>query len=546
MARLKPRHHALASALCLAGISLYAQSKDTPWPTYGGDPGGQRFTSSTQITPANVAQLQPAWTFHTGSVAKNRPGVKNSSFEATPILFNGLLYVSSPYDEIFALDPATGEQRWQFDPHLTHNMESGILTSRGVAAWSSGAKAAGPCATRIFIATMDARLLAVDARTGAPCAEFGHDGSVDLTRNVFYRNGDAYFSSSPPTVIGNLVVVGSGIVDNQRVDIESGVVRAFDCVTGKQVWSWDPIPWAKDQKLRTGAANAWSVIAADPEHGLIFVPTGAASPDFYGGMRPGDDRDANSVVALDAATGSRVWGFQVVHHDLWDYDVAAEPLLFTFRNSVPAIAITTKQGLIFVLNRLTGEPLYPIVERPVPASDIPGEQASRTQPFQQIPALSPTTLDLNAKLGSSPQDDADCHRIFASLRYEGIYTPPSYQGTLAFPGNLGGVNWGGAAIDPATGVLYANTNRYAFSIQFFKRHPTLLDRLRQHMRGERFVPAVVALAAVLVVLLAGMVARKSLLPGWRSLLAAAAVLLLARAYLHRLDAAVPPLPAHST
>ena len=309
MARPNLRHLATVLLLSLAASSLHAQSSkdiDTQWPTYGGDPGGQRYTASAQITRANVTQLQPAWTFHTGSVAKNRTGVKNSSFEATPILFHGLLYLTSPYDEIFAVDPSTGEQRWQFDPHLTRNMSSGILTSRGVASWSSTSSAAQPCATRIFLATMDARLLAVDARTGSPCSSFGDNGSVDLTRNIHFRVGDDYFSSSPPTVVGNVVIVGSGIVDNQRVDMESGVVRAFDCTTGKQIWAWDPIPWANGQKLRTGAANAWSVIAADLEHGLVYIPTGAASPDFYGGMRPGDDRDANSVVALEAATGKRV------------------------------------------------------------------------------------------------------------------------------------------------------------------------------------------------------------------------------------------------
>jgi len=501
-------------SLTVALLATTSRSQtDAQWPTYGGDPGGQRYTSSAQITRANVSQLTPAWTFHTRAIAKGRQGVAHAAFEATPILFHGLLYVTSPYDEIYALDPLTGAKRWEFDPKLTRNLDAGILTSRGVAAWASTSAAPNtPCMSRIFVATMDTRLIAVDAASGKPCTDFGDKGEIDLSKDVYFQSDAPYYNSSPPTVIGNLVVVGSGIVDNTRVDLESGVVRAFDCVTGHLVWSWEPIPWAKSQKLRTGAANAWSVISADLEHGLLYVPTGAASPDFYGGMRPGDDRDANSVVALEAATGKRVWGFQVVHHDLWDYDVAAQPLLFTFRGTTPAIAITTKQGLIFVLNRLTGEPLYPVVERPVPASDVPGEQASPTQPFQDIPSLSPTALPADAMLGSSAEDNAECRKIISGLRYEGIYTPPSLRGTLAFPGNLGGVNWGGAAIDPSTGVLYANTNRHAFSIQFYPR-PSAREEALTRWRQPKALAIAGLVLVVAITLLASMARRRSLLPG---------------------------------
>src|SRR5665213_4189526 len=358
-----------------------AQSPQHPagdWPTYGGDAGGMRYTTAQQITPSNVSTLTPAWTFHTGAIAKQSVETAKASFEATPILFRGMLYLTSPFDEVFAVNPSNGAGLWRFDPNIKIDPDLGLLTSRGVAAWpaaTSGARmenTSGACAGRIFVATMDARLIALDAATGAPCQDFGDAGTIDLRKNVgnFHKN-DPYYFTSPPTVIGDLVIVGSAVGDNMRVDIDSGVVRAFDCRSGRLVWSWDPIPWAQRQKLHTGAANAWSVRAADPAHNLVFIPTGAPSPDFYGVTRPGDNRDANSVVALEATTGRRVWGFQVVHHDLWDYDVASEPLLFTFRGKVPAIAITTKMGLLFVLNRLTGDPLYPIAERPVPASDIP-------------------------------------------------------------------------------------------------------------------------------------------------------------------------------
>jgi len=497
-----------------------AQIAGDGWPTYGGDPGGMRYTASSQITRANVSQLTVAWTFHTGSIAKNRVGTSRSSFEATPILFGGLLYVTSPYDEIFAIDPVTGEKRWEYDPKLHRNLDAGILTSRGVAAWSAANTShLSICATRIFVATMDSRLIAVDGATGNPCDGFGDHGEIDLSKDVNFQADAPFYNSSPPTVIGNVVVVGSGIVDNTRVDLEDGAVRAFDCVTGKLVWRWEPIPWARNQKLRTGAANAWSVIAADPEHGLIYIPTGAASPDFYGGLRPGDDRDANSVVALEASTGKRVWGFQVVHHDLWDYDVAAEPLLFTFRGKIPAIAITTKQGLVFVLNRLTGEPLYPVIERPVPASDVPGESASPTQPFQDIASLSPLTLPPAVMLGSSAQDDRECRGIFAKLRYDGMYTPPSLRGSLVFPGNLGGVNWGSAAFNPNSGILYANTNRYAFSITFFKR-PLSNPSLSSKWKEPRRMAFTTSWAIFFLTISLSMIWRRRLLPGRNALIIA--------------------------
>ncbi len=534
------------------GVAM-AQSPQHPasdWPTYGGDAGGMRYTSARQITPSNVSTLAPAWSFYTGSVAKKRPNTARSAFETTPILFRGALYLTSPFDEVFAVNPSTGVGPWQFDPKIMVKGEFGSLTSRGVAAWPAATfgahtqDASAPCGGRIFLATVDARLIALDAVTGAPCQDFGNAGTVDLSKNVDnYQKGDPYFFTSPPTVIGDLVIIGSAIGDNQRVDIDSGVVRAFDCRSGRLVWAWDPIPWAQRQKLHTGAANAWSVIAADPEHNLVFIPTGAPSPDFYGVTRAGDNRDANSVVALEATTGRRVWGFQVVHHDLWDYDVASEPLLFTFRGKTPAIAITTKTGLLFVLNRLTGEPLYPIAERPVPASDIPGEQASPTQPFQDIATLAPTTLPPDAHLGASPQDDAYCRHAFSALRYDGIYTPPSTRGTLVFPGTLGGVNWGGASFDPSSGILYANTNRYAFRVTLVPRPSRLREDIKIVFDSSEMLIGVCTPAAVLIVLLTTMIIRRSFLLNLTSLVISAAMVLIGLAVLrYFVRAGPPPLP----
>lgn len=469
------RIHVVATAL-LSLLAAAGRAQQAGWPTYGGDPGGRRYSAAKQITRANVARLQPAWTFSL-SAQEVVPPHRSGSFEATPILFDGLLYVSTETDRVIALDPATGAQRWAWDADIDWDRRFGV-TSRGVASWTDSASGAESCARRIFLGTLDGRLVALDAADGRPCADFGANGAVDLTQGVDYRAHDNYSVTSPPAVVGDVVVVGSSIEDNYRVDVELGDVRGFDARTGRLLWTWEPIPWAKQQKLRTGAANTWSAIAADPEHGLVFLPTSSPSPDYYGGLRPGDDRDADSIVALDARSGRKVWAFQIVHHDIWDYDLPSEPLLFYFRGGVPAVAVTTKMGMIFVLNRLTGEPLYPIHERPVPVSDVPGEHAWPTQPFQDVPTLSPLTLDTRQRLGTTQQDDAFCRALLGRLRYDGLYTPPSMRGTVLFPGNLGGVNWGSAALDPATGVLYANTNRLPFVIRLLQRRPARAYPLR--------------------------------------------------------------------
>jgi len=493
----------LGLTVTVLGCTLLARAQSMPrpgdgWPTYGGDQGGQRYSTAAQINKANVTNLQPVWTFHTGLLTgPHRVAAQVSSFETTPVLFNGSLYLTSAFDQVFALDAATGSRKWSYDPEIDDTRRLGTTTSRGVAVWSSGslARAGGDCADRILFGTLDARLIALDAATGKPCADFGQGGSIDLTQGVDYRKGDDYSITSPPTVIGDVVVIGSGIEDNVHVDAERGDVRGYDVRTGALLWTWEPMPWANQQKLRTGAGNTWSVIAADPEHGLVYLPTSSPSPDHYGGMRPGDDRDADSIVALDAKTGRKVWAFQVVHHNLWDYDIAAEPLLFTFRGSTPAVAISTKMGMLFVLNRLTGEPLYPVTERPVPQSDVPGEVTSPTQPFQDLPPLAPLALDMSQPLGITPADDTVCRNIISHMSYHGIYTPPSFQGTVMYPGPVGGVNWGSAALDPTTGVLYANTNRLPYSLRL-KARPHLPPRLEERLIEAAVLVLVLIFAAI--------------------------------------------------
>ncbi|MGO8719111.1 MAG: pyrroloquinoline quinone-dependent dehydrogenase [Acidobacteriaceae bacterium] len=460
-----------AFILLVVLVPTQAAPQTSEWSTYNGNLAGQHYSPLRQINQANVNHLEVAWTFHTG-VFKT-PGAANSraAFEANPVIWHNTLYLSTPFDQVFAIDAASGKEIWPFDPKIDRNATIGIVTSRGVALWHSSRRSGTStlCSNRIFIATLDARLIAIDAIDGRPCQDFGSHGSVDLTKSIHLLDKTWYEFTSPPTVVKDVVVLGSSVGDNQGVEMASGAVRGFDARSGKLLWTWEPLPWAQQQHPRTGAGNAWSVIAADTKHGLVYVPTGSPSPDFYGVYRPGDNRDADSVVALEAATGKRVWGFQTVHHDLWDYDIAAEPVLFQFRHRIPAIAITTKTGMVFVLNRLTGAPLYPVYEKPVPQSRVPGEKTSPTQPFSSLPDLVPLTFTANQVFGQDEKDKTFCRDKVAALVNQGIFTPVSTKSTLLYPGNIGGVNWGSPAIDPNTGVMYANANQFAFDVRLVPR-----------------------------------------------------------------------------
>ncbi len=430
------------------------------WSFYGGDPGGSRYSSASQISRENVAQLKVAWTFHTGALQQQTNLIRKAAFEATPILVDDKLFLTTPYDQVLALNPTTGEKLWDFDPHVDLTKDYSEVTSRGVSAWrDSEAKAGEPCALRIFFGTLDARLIALDAETGKLCSSFGTAGIIDLSADASttpeWRGG--YQVTSAPAIAQNLVITGSSIADNWKVDVGRGIVRAFDARTGKLRWTWDPIPWSVETTPHTGAGNAWSTLSVDAEYDLVFIPTGSASPDYFGGIRPGDNKWANSVVALRASTGKFVWGFQVVHHDLWDYDLASQPTLFTWKDGTPAVVINTKMGHVFVLNRLTGVPLLPIEERPVPKSDIAGEKSWPTQPFSTI-SLVPEKIAQEELWGKSPDDVKWCQEKIKASRSEGIFTPPSLKGSVVFPGNVGGVNWGSAAYDPQHHLIFANTN----------------------------------------------------------------------------------------
>lgn len=463
------------------------------WPTYGGDAGGSRFADVDQIDVSNVESLREVWRFSTGDVTHDdgsegpRSGCGEChtgevKFEATPILRDGRLLVSTPLNRVIALDPEHGSELWRFDPHIDTDLERNEgFVSRGVAYWRDEA-ATGACAARVLFGTVDARLFALDATSGRPCDDFGSDGMVRLDTGVGDVQVGQYGVTSPPAVVGDLVVTGSSIGDNRRVDMERGVVRAFDVRTGALRWAFDPIPrspgdpgwdaWTPEAAEKTGAANAWAPLSVDEERGLVFVPTGSPAPDYYGGERPGDNRYANSVVALDAADGSVRWHFQVVHHDLWDYDVAAQPTLVELEmagRSVPAVVVATKTGFLFVLDRETGEPLHPVEERPVPVDGVPGESPWPTQPFPVRPEpLHPFGLSPDDAWGVTPQEQEACRELLTGLRWDGMFTPPSLEGTLIYPGFAGGINWGGVSVRP-DGLLVVNHQRLPMWVRLIER-----------------------------------------------------------------------------
>lgn len=444
--------------IAAAGTGAFGP-RDAEWAAYGHDPGGARYSPLTAIGPANVSRLQTAWVFHTGDKTAGGAGMPRSGFESTPLVLNGTLYVTTPFNRIIALDAETGTERWAFDPQIDRAADYGDgLVNRGVAAWVDPRTSPGPCRTRLFEATQDARLVAVDAETGRPCAGFGRGGEVSLRDVTGYEAG-VYHMTSAPAVIDDLVIVGSAINDNMRARMPDGTVRAFDARSGVRRWSWNPL---SADSSASGAANAWSTMAVDPERHLVYVPTGSASPDYFGGGRPGPNRWADSIVALHAQTGTIAWAFQLVHHDLWDYDSASPPLLATIRRQgrrVPVVVQGNKTGFLYVLNRETGVPVFPIEERAVPASDVPGESASPTQPIPTAPPpLVPQTFTERDVWGATPADRDACLADFRRLRNDGLFTPPSLKGSIVMPGMLGGMNWSGSAYDGARGLLIASAN----------------------------------------------------------------------------------------
>ena len=448
------------------------------WQHYGGDAGGNRFSRLDQITADNVDALETAWTFSTGDLEKHADVMQRSAAEGTPILAEDSLVFCTPFNEIIALDPGSGAEKWRFDARI--NLEqrpANQFVCRGVAYWRDES-AQGACASRILMGTNDARLIAVDARTGRLCEDFGQGGQVRIDPGMELWWPGEYQITSPPLVANDVVIVGSAISDNARVVAPHGSVRAFDVRTGEAQWDFDPIPrnaaeensdsWLGSQPPAEGHANVWGAMSYDAGRDLVFLPTSSPSPDFYGGLRPGDNRHANSVVALNAANGEIAWAFQTVHHDVWDYDLPAQPGLYSVWRDGAAhdvVAQVTKTGMVFVLDRDTGDPFLPVEERAVPQGGAPGEALSPTQPFPVLtPPIVPNTVAPDDAFGITWFDKRECRKRIEDSVANGLYTPPTEQGTILLPFTGGGANWGGAAFDPIRNLLVINMNNLAHHI----------------------------------------------------------------------------------
>ena len=454
----------------ILGLVVYAGSWAAPvvasnWSQYGGE-GAQQYTPLTQVNVQNVQQLQELWRFRTGDLGQDFKR-KGHSMQANPVLWNRTLYISTSANWVIAVDAVTGAEKWRFDAQLPKDISYSESGSRGVSLWHGKAD---QCPNRVLFGTLVGELIALDATTGELCSDFGVAGRIDLSKGVGQVELGDYSVTSPPAVLGDRIIVGSAIGDNRATDLERGIVRALDARSGEILWLWDPIPkspedpatatWQANSNVSTGAANVWAPIVADSTSGLVFASTSSPSPDFYGGERLGDNHYANSVVALDSVTGDVVWFRQLVHHDVWDYDIPAQPTLTTITRkgkSYDAVVVVTKTGMLFAFERSTGEPIYAIEERPVPQTDVPGEVTSPTQPFSSIPALADqSALTKDDAFGLLFFDKRSCKKQIGSYRSEGIFTPPSLGGTIMNPGYAGGANWGGVAVDSKRQIAVTN------------------------------------------------------------------------------------------
>lgn len=462
--------------------SVLANESGTDWPSFANDIGGSQYSELNEINTQNVAELELAWTHRSGDFIAD--GENGTSLQVTPIHANGLLYFCTPMNRVFALDPDTGTEKWVFDPHHA-DVKGEALTDkgmvpapcRGVAYWAGAidnqstpqTSVTKTCQRRIFKADIFAQIYAIDADTGAVCADFGkhkgHPGFISLYD--YESHGEGYRGlTSPPLIVGDLIVVGSGSNDGLANPVD-GIVRAFDVRTGVLKWAFNAIP--QELRNRTGAANVWSLMSGDEDNGLVFLPTTSPATDYFGGERLFDIPLADAVVALDINNGKVKWSFQTVRHDLFDYDLPGHALLVTIQKDGQAreVAIQqTKMGFIFVFDRLTGEPIFPIKEIPAPASTLAEETAALTQPVPQgIDPFANQILGRKSMFGLTPLDRGWCRDQFDKLAYAGLYTPPSAEGTILFPSALGGGNWGGAAFDPARNLLIIKSENLATRIK---------------------------------------------------------------------------------
>ena len=441
------------------------------WPAYGATAGGTHFSRADQITPGNVARLELAWQHRSGDfreadMERDVP-LMQSSMQVTPLVIGEHLYYCSPASRVFALDAQTGHEIWVYDPAVNMDEAPVLPNCRGVSSWRSGGQ--GFCEHRIVLGTLDARLIALDAATGKPCPDFGRDGQVDTSDGLSRHHPYEYGITSPPAVLGDTLITGAMVLDNQRTDIPSGIVRAYHVRSGELLWAFNPVPPGKqarnaDGSWLNGTSNVWSIIAVDEQRKLVFLPTGNTAPDYFGGHRNGLDYYSSSVVALHGDSGEVAWHYQLVHHDIWDYDTPAQPTLVDLNidgQVVPALVQVTKMGRTFVLHRETGEPIWPVEERPVPQSGkVPGEYLSPTQPWpSHVPSLLEGGLSADDAWGILLFDQLYCERKLQEMHNKGMFTPPSLLGSIQFPANAGGNNWGSPAIDPDSGVMVVFTTR---------------------------------------------------------------------------------------
>jgi quinoprotein glucose dehydrogenase len=459
------------------------------WPHYGNVIGGTRFSPLTQINQGNVAKLAPAWTYRTGVIPGKGAGMGS---QVTPLMVNDTVYICTPNNIVVALDPESGARRWQFDPKVTLPPAG---TCRGVSYFATEG-ATGECAKRIVTATVDARLMAIDADTGKPCSTFGENGAVDLKKGLGEVLSGYYYVTSAPAIVRGKVVIGGWVTDGQFVGEPSGVIRAFDVLTGKFAWAWDmdrpgqhgePGP---GETYSRGTPNSWGTMSGDEALGLVYLPTGNSTPDYWGAHRsPGSEKYGTSVVALDIETGVPRWSFQIVHHDVWDYDVSPQPTLIDVPiggQMVPALLQTSKSGQFFMLDRRTGKPLRTVVEKPVPQGPAKGDWLSPTQPFSpDLPAFDNRKLDPQSMWGLTPLDQLWCRIKFSEARYEGIFTPPGYpRPTITYPSYLGGVNWGGISVDPERKLAVVNWSRVANYTTMVSREDADRNGYKRTTSGE--------------------------------------------------------------
>jgi len=472
------------------GMASAAPSQaDGDWNSYGRSAYGDRYSPLAQITPENAHKLVPAWTYRTGDIpGPNDPG--ETTAENTPLKVNGMLYVCTPHSQVIALDPDTGKEIWRFDPKISSQGAENFkgwahMTCRGVsyhddAAYASeqsptgsASPAAAPnaCPKRIFVPTADTRLIALNADTGKMCEDFGDKGQVDLRANIGSFAPGGYYSTSPPAVTKNLVVIGGHVTDNVSTDEPSGVIRAFDVHTGKLVWNWDSgnpddtTPLAEGKTYTRNSPNMWSMFAVDEKLGMLYLPMGNQMPDQYGGDRTDDsEKYAAGLTALDIDSGHVKWTFQFTHHDLWDMDVGGQPSLIDIKTEAgvkQSVMASTKQGSIYVLDRATGQPVVPIHEVAVPQGAVAGDRTSPTQPKSELNFM-PPPLKERDMWGVTPFDQMLCRIDFKSMRYDGPFTPPSLQGSIVYPGNFGVFDWGGISVDPVRQIAFVNPSYMAF------------------------------------------------------------------------------------